>query len=393
MVIQDFLTKWPWVFPLPDQKTKRLVDILVESIIPMCGVPEALLSDRGTNLLSFLMKDVCDCLGIEKLNTTAYHPQCDGLTERFNRTLKTMLRKHAASYGTQWDKYLHGVVWAYRNVPHESTSENPSYLLFGRDCRYPVEAAFLPVTEPELTDVSDYCSELVTTLSQARDLAVQSIQEAQRKYKRQYDKVNKCMRGEHKIGSWVLIRFPQEESGGLRNLSRPWHGPYRVIEVTPTGITTERVYTLNRNPIRVHLRRVSRCPPNFPIFGMVIEEMGQVDHPTGLPILWKCQHQVQNRAMERLMTQNLRVVLHGKWLKMLIFHEILQEQMLRLIPRLLVQEQGLSHPLIATSEAQDELLQEPECVTVISNLSPPKRFFIPTHTHPHIFYITPYPFP
>ncbi len=71
----SFLTNWPWVFPLPDQKTKRLVDILVESIIPMCGVPEALLSDRGTNLLSFLMKDVCDCLGIEKLNTTAYHPQ------------------------------------------------------------------------------------------------------------------------------------------------------------------------------------------------------------------------------------------------------------------------------------------------------------------------------
>ncbi len=130
------------------------------------------------------------------------------------------------------------------------------------------------------------------------------------------------------------------------------------------------------------------------IFGMVIGEMGQVDHPTGLPILWKCQHQVQNRAMERLMTQNqLRVVLHGKWLKMLIFHEILQEQMLRLIPRLLVQEQGLSHPLIATSEARDELLQEPECVTVISNLSPPKLFFILTHTHPHIFYITPYPFP
>ncbi len=175
-----------------------------------------------------------------------------------------MLRKHAASYGTQWDKYLHGVVWAYRNVPHESTSEKPSYLLFGRDCRYPIEAAFLPVTEPELTDVSDYRSELVTTLSQARDLAVQSIQEAQHKYKRQYDKVNKCMRGEHKIGSWVLIRFPQEESGGLRKLSRPWHGPYRVIEVTPTGITAERVYTSTRNPIRVHLRRVSRCPPNFP---------------------------------------------------------------------------------------------------------------------------------
>ena len=55
------------------------------------GVPGALLSDRGTNLLSHLMCDVCALLGIEKLNTTAYHRQCDGLTERFNRTLKSLL--------------------------------------------------------------------------------------------------------------------------------------------------------------------------------------------------------------------------------------------------------------------------------------------------------------
>jgi len=67
----------------------------------MFGVPEALLSDRGTDLLSFLMKDICSLLGIKKLNTTAYHPQCNGLTERFNRTLKMMLRKQAATYGLQ----------------------------------------------------------------------------------------------------------------------------------------------------------------------------------------------------------------------------------------------------------------------------------------------------
>lgn len=65
----------------------------MDEIIPFCGVPEALLSDRGTNLLSHLMCDVCELLGVKKLNTTAYHPQCDGLVKR---TLKTALRKHAA---------------------------------------------------------------------------------------------------------------------------------------------------------------------------------------------------------------------------------------------------------------------------------------------------------
>ena len=64
---------------------------------------------EGTNQLSYLMTDVCSLLGITKLNTTAYHLQCDGLTERFNRTLKTMIRKHVDVYGKQWDKYLHGM--------------------------------------------------------------------------------------------------------------------------------------------------------------------------------------------------------------------------------------------------------------------------------------------
>ena len=62
--------------------------VQIQEIIPLFGVPETLLSDRGTNLLSHLMKDVCHPLGIDKLNTTAYHPQCNGLTERFNRILQ-----------------------------------------------------------------------------------------------------------------------------------------------------------------------------------------------------------------------------------------------------------------------------------------------------------------
>jgi len=80
------------VFPTPEQKAVRIAQLPVEEAIPTFGVPEALLSDRGTNLLSFLMKCICRMLGIEKLNTTANHPQCNGAVERFNRTLKMMLR-------------------------------------------------------------------------------------------------------------------------------------------------------------------------------------------------------------------------------------------------------------------------------------------------------------
>ena len=95
-------------------------------------------------------------IGYKELNTTAYHPQCDGAVERFNRTLKTILRKHAAKFGCQWDRVLPGVLWVYRNTPHTSTGEKPSFLLYGIDCRSPTEAAYLPTEDIHPTDVDDY---------------------------------------------------------------------------------------------------------------------------------------------------------------------------------------------------------------------------------------------
>ena len=83
MWLYYFLTKWSLVFPVPDQKAVRLVKLLTEEVIPLFGIPEALLSDRGTDLMSHLMLDICKKLGIRKLNTTAYHPECDGMVERF----------------------------------------------------------------------------------------------------------------------------------------------------------------------------------------------------------------------------------------------------------------------------------------------------------------------
>ena len=181
IVFHNFFTKWPMVHALPDQKSLRIAQLLVEEIVPFCGVQEALLSDRGANLLSNLVVGLCDLLGIRKLNTTSYHSQCDGMVERFNRTLKAMLRKHAARFGTQWDNYLPSVLWAYWNAPHETTGEKPSFLLFGLDCRSPIEATLL-LTLPLLpTDISDYREELLLSLSSARNLAEQSIRQAQKK--------------------------------------------------------------------------------------------------------------------------------------------------------------------------------------------------------------------
>ena len=262
VVFQDFLTKWPLAFPVPDQKAIRLVRVLTEEVIPWFGVPDALLSDRGTNLMSHLMLDICNKLGIHKLNTTAYHPQCDGMVEHFNCTLKTALKKHAATYGCQWDRYLSGVLFAYRNLPHDSTGEKPSYLLFGLDCKMPSEAAYLMPSPLQCTNVQDYRQELTMSLVSARDLAAKAIQAAQKRYKTQYDR--KSNEVTYHVGDWVLVRFPADESGKMRKLSRPWHGPYRVISNNAPDLSVSKVYHPKDAGIQIHQSRVKPCPPNLP---------------------------------------------------------------------------------------------------------------------------------
>lgn len=262
LVFQDFLTKWPMAYPIPDQKSQRIADILVREVVPFFGVPENLLSDRGANLLSHLMMDICKLLGIHKLNTTAYHPQCNGMVERFNRTLKTALRKHAARFGTQWDKYLSGVMWAYRNTPHESTGEKPSFLLFGIDCRTPTEAALLPPAEFEPIELEDYREEVIQSLSSARELAVKAMQKAQKRYKVQYDR--KSAKTKYRLGDWVMVRFPHEETGKQRKLSQPWHGPFRVVSCDNPDLTVVKIYFPQDGSIRIHQTRVTPCPDDFP---------------------------------------------------------------------------------------------------------------------------------
>lgn len=68
-----------FAYAFPDQKTLTIAHGLVEEVIPFFGVPKASLTDRGTNSLSQLMNDLCGLLGTNKLNTTAYHPECNGM--------------------------------------------------------------------------------------------------------------------------------------------------------------------------------------------------------------------------------------------------------------------------------------------------------------------------
>ena len=77
------------------------------------------------------------------------------------------------------------------------------------------------------------------SLSSAHQLACESIRKAQQQYKRYYDR--KITTARLRVGQWVLVRFPQEESGRQRKLSRPWHGPYRVSSLDDPDVIISNV--------------------------------------------------------------------------------------------------------------------------------------------------------
>ncbi len=133
VVFIDYLTKWVEVFAVADQKAETIAKLLVEGVICRRGAPQELLSDHGANFLSDLVLEVCKLFDIKKVNTSGYHPQTNGLCERFNSTLIQMLSKTVERYSHDWDRHLSYVLYAYRISVQEYTKESPFFLLCGRD--------------------------------------------------------------------------------------------------------------------------------------------------------------------------------------------------------------------------------------------------------------------
>ena len=164
VVFIDYLTKWVEAFPTKDQTALTIAKLLVEQVISRHGVPRELLSDRGAAFLSSLLKDISKIMGLRKVNTTAYHPQGDGLVERFNRTLADMLSKTVEKSGRDWDECLPYVLFAYRSSMQESTRESPFHLLYGRDPCLPSEHSLSGPALHEQFDIGSYQVELVTRM-------------------------------------------------------------------------------------------------------------------------------------------------------------------------------------------------------------------------------------
>ena len=90
-------TKWPEAFAIPNIEAKTVAEIFVKEIVSRHGAPRVLLSDRGSNFLSSLFREVCFLMNTEKIFTSGYRPQTNGLVERFNGILAQSLSMYVSS--------------------------------------------------------------------------------------------------------------------------------------------------------------------------------------------------------------------------------------------------------------------------------------------------------
>ena len=87
------------------------------AVFARMGVPDEILTDQGPNFMSALLEEVYRLLQITRIRTTPYHPQTDGLVERF----KAMLKKFVSRNQKDWDEYLLYLLFAYRENPGRET--------------------------------------------------------------------------------------------------------------------------------------------------------------------------------------------------------------------------------------------------------------------------------
>ena len=97
------------------------------------------LTDQGSNFVSKLMTEFYKLTGVTPIKTSVYHPQTDGMVERFNATLKRMLRKSVSKDAKDWDELLPFMLFAYRGAKHATTGFSPYELVYGREMRDTVD--------------------------------------------------------------------------------------------------------------------------------------------------------------------------------------------------------------------------------------------------------------
>lgn len=254
LVCMDYFTKWPEVYPIPNQEAETIAKVLVEEFVCRFGVPLQIHSDQGRNFCSNVFAEMCTLLGIKKTQTTPYHPQSDGMVERYNRTLVAQLSMFVEIHQRDWDKHIPYLLMAYRTAVHESTKVTPAKLMLGREIRVPVDLVFgRPENECVYEGITEYGEKLAESILETHEFARSTLKTSSLRMKRQYDVDAKTKLFHAGDVVWLFSSF--RKKGLAKKLMRPWTGPYRIVKRI-NDLVYKIQLTPNSKPKIVHRNRL-----------------------------------------------------------------------------------------------------------------------------------------
>jgi hypothetical protein len=219
----DYLTKWAIAKALPSGSASDVARFLIDDVICIHSCPAEILSDRGAQFRSSLMLDLAKGLGVKSNFCSGFRPQVNGLVERYNATLVSMLSQFVNDKHDDWDRYVSLSTFAYNTARQESTGFSPFYLVYGRQAVLPMD-----VSLRQGLDLSVDAATVIRRVDEARKLAAERIKGAQKKQKDRYDKSHQTV--EYRVGEMVRIFTPLRKVGRVAKFLHRWSMPCRVLK-------------------------------------------------------------------------------------------------------------------------------------------------------------------
>lgn len=190
LVVTDLFTKYTWAIPTHDQTATTTARALWSAVLQSFGCPEVLHSDQGPNFKSRLIRELCQLYGTRKTHTTPYHLQGNGGCERFNQALLNLLGTLETEQQKRWVEHLPALMQAYKNSVHSTTGYAPSYLMFGRHVRLPIDLLLGTAPADGAPTTMEWVSRHHQRLHYAYRKASEHLVEAAEKNKRLYDRTS-----------------------------------------------------------------------------------------------------------------------------------------------------------------------------------------------------------
>ncbi|KAA3676852.1 uncharacterized protein DEA37_0014572 [Paragonimus westermani] len=173
---------------MPNLEASSITSLFVNEWVARFGTPTELHSEQGAAFESRLQEEVCRMFHIHKTRTTACHPQSNGLVERTNRTVMTVLRAFIERHQSdRWDEIPPQCLLAYRAAVHSSAGYTPSLLTIRHELRLPTEV-LTPLAPAECISLPQYVNELGERLRVAFKIAAQHQSKSQHHQKSFYNR-------------------------------------------------------------------------------------------------------------------------------------------------------------------------------------------------------------